>query len=538
VHRVAHKVLDYIRRDELLRPGDRVGVAVSGGIDSVALLRILLELRAELGVVLSVVHLNHKLRRKESDRDADFVANLARAHGLELHSTNVDVAQEATQHHVSIETAARHARYDYFAELLGADPEHPVRLDKIATGHTLDDQAETVLMRVIRGTGMRGLSGIRPRLEVQDVDDEKTGEIIRPLLETRRHELETYLKDLGQCWREDATNRDPNFTRNRVRGALLPMLQRDFNPSIAETLSELAEISYGEEDYWHNEVAGWMGTRIHWTPPDWASQLSPPTSELVQLLPLSATPQFAHKDDTDKSLPHEHAHNDQPDDSSESDVPMNASVDLLWLLGEPLAVQRRAIKAVGDYAQIPLEFKHVESVLRLAHDEEANGKKTALPSGWEVLREPESLLFLSPDPQHQHQVRADYEHELPLPGRAIVPEANLVIEAVKVDAGFTGDDHEQLFDAAQLSSLIVRNWRPGDRFWPAHTKAPKKVKELLQDLHLPQSKRRSWPVIVSGTEIIWVRGFPGPAKLRPKDESSEAVAIRALPLEEAAEVEQ
>src|SRR5271165_3664858 len=158
VHELAERVLAHIRRDELLRAGDRVGVAVSGGIDSVALLRLLLELRQELGIVLSVVHFNHKLRGAESDADQEFVASLAREQGLEFYADSGDVAQQADKERSGVEAAARELRYAFFRSLLGEDegadleltsPAH--LLNKIATGHTLDDQAETVLMRLIRG---------------------------------------------------------------------------------------------------------------------------------------------------------------------------------------------------------------------------------------------------------------------------------------------------------------------------------------------------------------------------------------------------
>src|SRR5206468_1953071 len=138
--------------------------------------------------------------------------------------------------------------------------QRPSSLDKIVTGHTLDDQAETVLMRVIRGTGVTGLSGIHPRITVENDDAEVSGEIVRPLLTTRRRELERYLKDISQPWREDSTNFDHAFTRNRLRKLVVPLLEKEFNPAVAENLAELAEIARGEEEYWESEVAGWMGT--------------------------------------------------------------------------------------------------------------------------------------------------------------------------------------------------------------------------------------------------------------------------------------
>src|SRR5271165_4209392 len=147
-HSVRSKVLRYIRERKLMRAGDRVCVAVSGGADSVALLRVMLELRGELGIVLSVVHFNHTLRGDESEADHAFAKDLASQHGLEMHDARGDVARRAEERSLSTEAAAREARYEFFWSLIESG-----RLDKVATAHTLDDQAETVLLRLVRGTG-------------------------------------------------------------------------------------------------------------------------------------------------------------------------------------------------------------------------------------------------------------------------------------------------------------------------------------------------------------------------------------------------
>ncbi len=544
MHSLAERVLSHIQRQELLRAGDRVGVAVSGGIDSVALLRLLLELRHELGIVVSVVHFNHNLRGGESDADEAFVAALAGEHDLEFHVDSEDVAVRAKEEHISVETAARELRYGFFRYLLGEEgtaspqglkpgpvvapngtaeavpfhepaslrsssqgPQKPtsIPLTKIVTGHTLDDQAETVLMRMIRGAGLRGLGAIHPRIPVEDDDGEICGEIVRPLLGIRRRELEQYLKDIGQPWREDSTNADARFTRNRVRKLVVPLLEQEFNPAVAESLAELAEIARGEEDYWENEISGWLGTTVHWSQPDWARAVSRETS-LVQIAPLD---------------------NQTPDSSKESDLRakidnapwlvMNASVSRMWLLGEPVAVQRRLVKAIGEHAGIPLEFKHVEEILRVAAEDDASSKELSLPLGWKLLREPEQLIFVTPDLREPAPLR-DYEYPLSVPGRIAVYEAGSCIEARRVPADAQpGYNPDHLLDAESLPGpLRVRNWRPGDRFWPAHTKSPKKIKELLQERHVVQAERKFWPVVVSGDEIVWVRGFPSSAGLRAK----------------------
>ncbi len=561
VHELAERVLGHIRREELLRAGDRVGVAVSGGIDSVALLRLLLELRQELGIVLSVVHFNHGLRGAESEADQEFVRGLARQHGLEFYGAGGDVARLAAQEGSGVEAAARELRYGFFRRLLGANEDDDVEiesevpqglkpeslgtiigtaeavpfpisiapsalqanesvpailLNKIVTGHTLDDQAETVLMRVIRGTGLRGLGGIYPRILVEREDEDGHGEIVRPLLGVRRRELEQYLVELKQPWREDSTNADSKFTRNRVRRLVLPVLEREFNPAVLESLSELAEIARDEEDYWENEISGWLGTVVQWSQPEWTRGL--PGFEGLQALVQIQASQPALSPELVERL-------EQP-----GPAVMNASVSRPWLLTEPRAVQRRVVKAVGDEAGIPLEFKHIEEILRFAAEDGPAGKELSLPLGWKLRREPEALVFVTPDLRRQERI-PDYEYSLAVPGRSLVPELGVVIEALLVAPGAQAAEYnpQELLRTDLLPGrLLLRNWRAGDRFWPAHTKSAKKVKELLQERHVAQPERRLWPVVVSGDEIVWMRGFPVPARLRA-EAGKEAVLIREVP---------
>jgi tRNA(Ile)-lysidine synthase len=570
MHSLGERVLSHIRRQELLRAGDRVGVAVSGGIDSVALLRLLLDLRGELGVVLSVVHFNHKLRGAESDGDEEFVAGLARQHDLEFFCDSDDVAEHAAEERLSVEAAARELRYGFFRYLIeegrdsdGSDVHVKIptpstssgqalsqrtregwsnsasRLNKIATGHTVDDQAETVLMRMMRGAGTRGMGGIYPRIAVENDEGDVCGEIVRPLLAIRRRELEQYLRDIGQSWREDASNADESFTRNRVRKLLVPLLEKEFNPSVAENLVELAEIARGEEDYWENEVSGWMGTAVHWSEPEWARRAS---ADLVQIELRS------HRDISDaaQGMPTSRKTGEKrgtPVSTHQQGVEppglvMNASVDRLWFLGEPVAVQRRVVKAIGEQSGIPLEFKHVEEILQFAAQDGPSGKELSLPRGWQVVREPEQLVFVTPDLREPNlrepRQQCDYEYDLQMQGTVLVREIGVEFEAQRIlgDAALKHDTDlplDILLDPASLVfPLNLRNWRAGDRFWPAHTKSSRKIKELLQERHVPQAERKLWPVAVSGEEIVWVRGFPVPAKFRAKT-GREALQILERP---------
>lgn len=208
---------------------------------------------------------------------------------------------------------------------------------------------------------------------------------------------------------------------------------------------------------------------------------------------------------------------------------MNALVDIAWLLSEHPAVQRRILRTVAQQAGFALDFRHVEQVLRFAGQEQSVGKELDLPDGWKVQYEEDALEFIAPQSRPDPNFASDYEVPLSIPGEVTIPQIGSQLQAVWLQAGeMPSCDPEHLFDAALLGNkLVVRNWRPGDRFWPAHTKAPKKIKELLQEKHVPQAQRHLWPVVLDGQEIIWVKGFPGRAQMRPV-EGKPALLIREI----------
>ncbi len=504
---LAQAVLEYVRKQRLLNAGDRVGVAVSGGADSVALLRVMLELQRELGAVLSVVHFDHKLRGAESDADQQFAAELAAKHKLELTCDSGNVAEYAAKKRLSLETAAREMRYAYFERLLAE-----TSLDRIATAHTLDDQAETVLMRLIRGTGMRGLGGIHPEIIVKNAGEEVCGTIVRPMLGVRRRELQRYLAGLAQAWREDSTNADVKYTRNRVRHILMPLLEREFNPAIAERFSEFGEIAREDEKAWRKESNKLIGPMMRLSTPEWAHGVymgfAPPVSPAV-------VPDAKVLEKVKEPGP----------------WLMNVALDLEKLLAQPVSVQRRILQFFEN-AFMPLEFRHVEAILQLVGDESKEGKELRLPYGWTAVRRGKELQFLTPD--QRERIPTDYAYEFPVPGTVTVWEANVVLEALIIPRSANTEDKEELLDTGLTEKgLCVRNWQPGDRFWPAHTKSPCKIKELLQDRHVTGENKKLWPVVASGSEIVWVRGLRPPAHLRPKRGSREALLIReSRPMEE------
>jgi len=446
-----------------MKPGHRVGVAVSGGADSVALLRLLLELRDELGIVLSVVHFNHHIRGDASDSDEAFVCELASRYDLEFHHSGDDVPSYAVAEHLSLEAAARRLRYRYFESLLRAGV-----LDRIATAHTLDDQAETVLLRLIRGAGTRGLAGIFPVVQVEsEIPGGPSGQIIRPLLHIRRPDLERYLQDLHQPWRDDASNFDPKHARNRVRQTLLPVIESEFTPAIRHRLGDLGEIARAEEEHWDKIVRGAL-----------------------------------------------------PAVKSEA-----RALNIRGLLMHDLALQRRLLRAIAHEIGLSLEFEQVQEVLQLARSHASGEKRIALGDDWCAVRLGDRLSF-----EHREQAAypSGYEYVLNVPGQIGVPELRSTFEARLVPRVAAGC-MDQILTTRLGQPLTVRNWRPGDRFFPAHTKSPKKLKELLQERHIPQAERHLWPVIQSGDEIVWVRGFACPAHLWVKETEEEALVISEHP---------
>lgn len=232
-----------------IHPGDRICIAISGGADSVALLLAThaanTAKRDSLGIGLSAVHVHHGIRADEADADRQFVEDLCVRLNIPLHLHHANVPARAAETGETIEEAARSVRYDYFRSLISSG-----QADSILTAHTLDDQAETVLMKLLRGAWTEGLSGIHPIVQVPAA---RPGKILRPFLCTRRAEIEAFLKERTQTWREDSTNADTGYTRNRIRHELLPQL-RQYNPSLDQTLANLAELAREEEARWQSEL--------------------------------------------------------------------------------------------------------------------------------------------------------------------------------------------------------------------------------------------------------------------------------------------
>jgi tRNA(Ile)-lysidine synthase len=487
------RVLEFIRQSRMMTAGDRVAVAVSGGADSIALLRLLETLHDELGITLLVVHFDHMLRGAESDVDARFVAEAARASGLEFISAREDVRAAAQDHGWNLEDAARRLRYAFFDGILNDG-----KATHVAIAHTADDQAETVLGHLIRGTGLTGLAGIYPI-----VKSPGGGTLVRPLLNTRGEELREYLRERGQEWREDSTNLDQHRLRARIRAQLLPVLERDFSPAIVEHVGDLARFAREEESFWNALVEDRLITHTGVT--DTTQTVTIHARDLLAPLMLRAPA-------------------GQP------------SFEATRGLTERL-IRRLYEKLRGD--RCDLSSRHVEQIIHLAA-ESTSGKRVRLPGKIEVERVFNELVFsrvrdtASARPGEETKTQlATYQYVVTLPvrGAAIIPVPELAtrFRLKLVDWPLAESDtktESEALDAAVIRApLILRNWRPGDAYRPRGHSQTRKLKQMFLAGRIPSSQRASWPVLESGGQVIWARGMAAADDFCARESTTVGVVI-------------
>lgn len=488
------RVLACIREMRMLTAGDRAGVAVSGGADSVALLRVLENLREALGITLVVVHFDHGLRGAESEADAQFVAELARARGLEFVLDREDVAAAAARHKWNLEDAARRLRYAFFEHLVAE-----FRVTRVAVAHTADDQAETVLAHILRGTGPTGLAGIYP----------VAGHVVRPLLGEGREDLRTYLRSLGQDWREDLSNLDVRRLRARIRQRLIPLLERDFSRQAVSHLAGLARLAREEETFW----AALVDDRFRALVPRDGAKLRIGVRDLLEPMELS----------WDGAPP-----------AGEEPVALRALTErLIRRLYQEMRGDRRGLTA-----------RHVEQVIHLA-SQSASGRRVELPGGIIVERSFDNLFFsggrgTDRPSQSRDAVETEraYRHAVSLPDRGAVrisvPELGTLFCLKVVDWPIAERDTKRecpALDAGLLRApLILRNWQPGDAYRPRGHRRIRKLKEMFRLRQVLAEKRTFWPVIESDGRVAWARGMPPADEFCAREGTRAGVLIEEHPL--------
>ena len=465
------RVAEIIPRYNMLSAGDRIGVAVSGGADSVALLHILYRLSAQFRIELAVLHVNHQLRGAESEEDEAFVRALAGSLGLEAQVVH------SRPEEGNLEQEARRARRAFFRECMERGG-----LKRVALGHTRSDQAETVLLRLFRGSGLAGLSGMRM------VSPEGW---IRPLLSTSRHEVREWARAENLAWREDSSNADSRFARNLLRNEAIPALSRHFNPNLEGVLAGTAELAQDEEEYWAQEIEGIYPKITKRT------QTRGYLGLILQVRELSAYKR---------------------------------------------AVQRRLIRRIlcdirKDLRS--LDQDHVEAILRVCSS--TQGHDRVVVPGADVLRSFETVLFTRPGElasvprQYRLEIKAGEERQLPYGAGVIAlkvmkPEPRNCVnfkEAQQFPAEVEHLDGDALTD--RNARFEVRNWEPGDALQRSGHGSAEKVKSLFQEHRILLWERRHWPVLVAGEEIVWVRRFGVAAKFRAASGSRQPIRLIYVP---------
>lgn len=455
----------FIQRHNLFTKGLRVLLAVSGGPDSICLLQILLKLRQELGVELHVAHLDHQLRGKESRADATYVAKLAASLGVPVTIEERDVKAYQKEKRISLEEAAREVRYRFLSDVAAS-----VGAGCIVTGHTLDDQVETVLMHIIRGTGTKGLIGLKPCSRWL-LDDRKIT-IIRPLLDISHQQAEDYCKEKGLMPRLDTSNLSLSPLRNRIRQQLLPLL-KSYNSGVAAALLRISVIANDEIAFFDEEV-----TRL------WPAIVEEKEGMIIL------------KKDRLNEL--------------------------------PVALKRHLLRAVvekitGNLKDI--ETRHIEEIMA-AMDKPA-GRRIDLPGGLIFSIEYDRYLLGMETVDTCPYPVIGSEYCINIPGKTELPgwlvEAEIINKRQVPDSvsGFIA-----YFDMDKVGSeLKVRRRKPGDRFQPLGMAETKKLNEFMIDAKIPRTWRGRIPVVYSPEQILWLAGYRIDDRVKVSGETKKVLRL-------------
>jgi tRNA(Ile)-lysidine synthase len=444
----------------MLTPGEHVLVAVSGGADSTALLLCLHKFASGFPLFLTAAHLNHRIRGAEANEDQDFVGKMCAGLGIPLVSEIIEVKQQAAKAKQNLEEYARTVRYDFLHRV--ADR---VKAQKIAVGHNLNDQAETVLFRFIRGSGLEGLSSIHPVVD---------GIVIRPLLECTRDSIRQYLKQHNVPYREDSSNTDLRYARNRIRLELIPYLEKGFNPKLAPIIAREAFL-----------------VRETWS--------------FIESLAVEAYQNLHCRIDDGILL----------------------KVDKLLKLHPALQKQvlRQALKAcLGSLRGIA--SVHIQNILSLCATGRS-GDQIRIPHGSIVVRQFDSLrIMVQPSPENP-----SYSYQLEIPGQCRVPEIGAAFRCTTCSAPNLKMMGEKCSTQAYLEpsrlpqSLLIRSRISGDRYGGL---GHRKVKKMLIDHKIPQLQRPTLPMIVAGNDVIWIPGFKPARNYEAIPESPSCIMVERL----------
>jgi tRNA(Ile)-lysidine synthase len=460
-----------IARYDLLGKGEKVLVAVSGGPDSVALLYALMEIKNEFDLDICVAHLNHKLRGRESDQDQKFVKNLASEVDLKFFTKSIDVKKEAKKRKLSLEETARLVRYSYLEDLANR-----IKADRIAVGHQADDQTETFLMRLLRGAGGSGLSGIPA----------KRGKIIRPLLETKKEEIEKFLKEKGQSYRTDSSNLLPNYFRNKIRLLLLPLIKKKFNPKIVDVLNRASNIISSQQQY------------IEKSCEEILDFLCKSKRKMVRL-PSARLPSTSLRDGEQSRTVR----------TSRSPQKDEIVLDLKRFVNYDICLKREMIRLCvkelnGDSTN--LSFDSIERALNLIQRKKSGRKVKLTGNIWAEVSGKNLAIYKEGKKQYNHPISLPGEKNLRSLGMKIKSE---IVFRSSLPEKIRSKGEEVVFlDWEKLKGPFnLRSRRPKDKFKPLGMEGTKSIADFLIDTKVPRYERDEVMLLTSQGRIAWVVGY-------------------------------
>ncbi len=451
-----------IREYDLIVPGDKILAAVSGGADSMAMLYLLVLFAPALGCELGVAHVNHCLRGDESDADAGFVENCTISLGLPYYTVKTDVNAYRFKNHLSVEEAAREVRYDFLYRTMNG-----YGYSKIAVAHHSGDNAELVLMNIIRGSGLDGITGMPPNSEYT--------RIIRPMIKSDRQEIMAFMDRTGAEYRTDSSNNDESYLRNSIRKSLLPHLETRYNPKIRESINRLADIVASENDFIEKTAADFFNKSL----------------EVI-----------------DKNF---------------------IGFESFLLRTSHIAISRRITRKALYYLKGNLKRItrfHIDKIIMMS--ESQKDAEIHLPDRIRVKKEGEKILFkLEAESLRTEQQNPVYSYQIDnlsgLPLTLEIPEAGISIRFRKMldnEAGqFVTYSGKKIFINPERIKfpLVVRNAEKGDIFRPFGLDGSQKISRFFMNNKITVSQRKTWPVLESYGEILWIAGMRASEILRMSD---------------------
>ena len=455
---IKKRFLKFIKEKNIVKSGDQILVGLSGGPDSVCMLNLLCSIRDEEKIEVAAAHINHMLRGEEADKDEEYSKRLCESLGVRFFSKRIDINKYALETGKSSELAGREARYDFFDEII-----NKINFNKIATAHNANDQAETILMRIMRGTGLEGLGGIPV---------EREGKYIRPILFMKREEVEQYCKENNLNPHIDATNLERIYSRNKVRLDILPYMKNNFNPNIVETINRMALLLQDDNKFIEGEV------------------------------------NKAYKDNC-----------------FERENSIVISKNLFNIHSAIVTrVIRKALFAINK-SNYDMEMKNIEDIIELSNL--GTNKRVDLPKdiyaenvyGDIIIRKKEyiknklsnELTLNKKDILHNEVIFDEYIINFDLVNNKDIKQEN--------------DELIKKFDYDKINNVTIRYRKDGDRITPLGMKGSKKLKDIFIDMKIPKEKRDEIPLIQFNDEISWIVGIKMSDKFKITKETKHILKV-------------